>query len=207
MLGGGAGLRPREPRIARTTKTNRAMPLTRNRMVRRLTDCLSSNAARALSFLTGGLDADRQALDHGPGVDGHQVAVDHEGELVETPGSGPTLLLPDPVVLGAVARALEPLRGLAPGHPTAEVNTLLEESDEAGFQPGQHRIRVHLLGPGQGAFRIGIDVRPGLGNVERLLLLGDLGQDLPLAAGPHLAAEATGQARPQESDDGHAEAP
>src|SRR5687767_2278364 len=112
------------------------MPLTRNRMVRKLTGCLSSDAARALGFLTGGLDADGQALDNGPRVDRHRVAGDLDGELVETPGGGATLLLPDPVVLGAVARALEPLRRLAPGHTAAEVDTLLEDGDDAGLQPG-----------------------------------------------------------------------
>src|SRR5688500_16317948 len=182
------------------------MPLTKNRMVRRLTGCLSSDAARALGFLTRGLDADGKALDHGPGIDRHRVAADLDGELVETPGGGATFLLPDPVVFRAVARAFEPLRRLAPGHTTAEVDTLLEDGDEAGLQPRQDRLRVRVFGPAQRRFRIGIDVRPGLGDVERLLLLGDLGQDVLPVAGPDLAAEAAGQARPQEGDHGHAEA-
>src|SRR5919106_607311 len=125
MFGGGAGLRPRAPRIANTTKATTAMPLTRNRMVRRLTGCLSSDAARALSLLAGGVDPDRRALDLGPGVDRHRVAVDGDREPVHAPGGGAALLLADPVVLRAVTGALEPLRRLAPRHPAAQVGALL----------------------------------------------------------------------------------
>src|SRR5205085_4545231 len=125
------------------------MPLTRKRMLRRLTGCLSSDAVRALGLLPGGVGADRRPLDDGAGVDRHGIAIDLDREPVETPGGRPTLLLADPVVLGAVARALEPLRRLAPGHTAAEVDALLEEGNQAGLHAGQDRLGVHLLGGGQ----------------------------------------------------------
>src|SRR5581483_3386399 len=181
MFDGGAGFFPRDPRIARATKTIRAMPLTRNRMLRRLTGCLSSDAVRALSLLAGGIGADRRPLDDDPGVDRHGLAVDLEGEPVETPRGRSALLLADPVVLRTVAGALEPLRCLAPGHAAPEMDTLLEQRHEAGFHPGKDRVRVHLLGGGQRGFRIGVDVGPSLRHVEGLLLLSDGVEDVLLA--------------------------
>src|SRR5689334_19212767 len=139
-------------------KTTRAMPLTRNRMLRRLTDCLSSDAVRAFGLLAGGVRADGRALDDASGVDRHRVAIDFDGEPVETPGGGATLLLADPVVLRAVAGALEPLRGLAPRNPAAEVDALLEERHQARLHTGQDRVRVHLLGRRQRRFGIRVDV-------------------------------------------------
>src|ERR1044072_3194039 len=127
MFDGGAGFLPRDPRIARAMKTTRATPLTRNRMVRRLTDCLSSDAVRAFSLLAGGVGGDRGTLDDQPGVDRRGVAVDVDGEPVEPPGGRSALLLADPVVLRTVAGALEPLRGLAPRPPAPHVAALLEQ--------------------------------------------------------------------------------
>src|ERR1044072_6719740 len=127
MFAGGAGFLPAGPRIARAMKTTRAMPLTRNRMVRRLTDCLSSDAVRAFSLLAGGVGADRGSLGEHSGVDRHGVAVDLDGDPVEPPGGRSALLLADPVVLRTVAGALEPLRGLAPRNPAPEVDALLEQ--------------------------------------------------------------------------------
>ena len=114
----------------------------------------ASDAARALGLLAGGV----RCRWPGPGrrvpvLIVTAVAVDLDGELVETPGGGATLLLADPVVLGAVAGALEPLRRLAPRHPAAEVDALLEEGDEARLPARAAPIRVHRLGPGQRRLR------------------------------------------------------
>ena len=64
-----------------------------------------------------------------------------DGAAVEAAGRRAALLLADPVVLRAVAGALEPLRGLAERHPAAEVDALLVERHEAGVHAGQHRRR------------------------------------------------------------------
>src|SRR5207248_4533033 len=206
----------RAPRIARTRKATTAMPLTRKRMVRSLTLSLSSmgfsslgqpsDAVRALCLLTGGVGADRRALEDEPGVDRHLATGDFGREPVEAPGGRPALLLADPAVLRAVAGALEPLRRLAPRHPTAEMDALLVEHHDAGLHLGEGRLRVRLLGLPQRVGRIRVDVGPGLRHVVRLLLVGDGGEDVLDIPGLDLAAESAAEARPQETDDRQAEA-
>src|SRR5882724_3587615 len=114
------------------------MPLTQNRMLCSFTRSLSSmglsstgasDAVRALSLLAGGVGADRRALDDDPGVDRHLAACDVGREAVETSGGRAALLLADPAVLRAVAGAFEPLGGLAPRDPAAEMDALLAQHD------------------------------------------------------------------------------
>src|SRR5438105_4095979 len=103
---------------------------------------------RAFGFLTGGVRPDRGADKDRLGVDGDNTAVGGHRKPVETSRSGAALLLADPVVLRAVAGALEPLRARAPRHPASEVNALLVQGDEALGVPGQNGIgvRAGLLG-------------------------------------------------------------
>ena len=68
------------------------------------------------------------------------------GEAVEATRRRAALLLADPVVLRAVARALEPLRRHALRHPAAEVHALLVQRDEPGLHAGELGRRVDLLG-------------------------------------------------------------
>src|SRR5580765_2646814 len=80
-----------------------------------------SDAKRAFLLLSGRVGADRRPDLDVPGVDGQVVAADDDGEAVEATGSRARLLLTHAVVLGSVARALEPLRRLAPRHAAPEV--------------------------------------------------------------------------------------
>src|SRR5437667_8205543 len=81
-----------------------------------------SYAVGALRLLPRGVGADRRSDDDRLGVDGDDASVDRDHEAVEAAWRGTTLLLADAVVLRSVARALEPLRGRAPRHTTAEVH-------------------------------------------------------------------------------------
>src|SRR5689334_14753480 len=74
-------------------------------------------AQGSLGVLTGRVGPDRGAEEDVAGVDDDaRVARLGRVEPVETARRGAGLLLADPVVLRAVARALEPLRGLAERH-------------------------------------------------------------------------------------------
>src|SRR5687768_8142559 len=86
-----------------------------------------SDAVRALGLLAGGVDADGGPLDgRARRVDGDAAVAAHvHRPAVHAPGGRTTFLLADPVVLGAVAGALEPLRRGAPGNPAPEVGALL----------------------------------------------------------------------------------
>src|SRR5438270_11916070 len=92
----------------------------------RLTD-----AVRAFRLLSGGVGADGRAGDDRLGVNHDHATLDRRGEAVETARGRAALLLADPVVLRPVARALEPLRRLAPRHPAAQVHALLVQVDDA----------------------------------------------------------------------------
>src|SRR5437763_13940124 len=87
------------------------------------------DAVGTLGLLAGCVRADRGALDDasGAGVHGDGVARDLRCEPVEAARGRSALLLPHPVVLRAVARALEPLRRQAIGHAATEVHALLVE--------------------------------------------------------------------------------
>src|SRR5687768_6911012 len=100
---------------------------------------------RAFQFLTGGVDADRRALDHLLGVHHDHAALDADAEAIEAARRRACLLLADPVVLRAVARALEPLRAGAPRHAAAEVDALLVQGHDALLHAFEHRARVLLL--------------------------------------------------------------
>src|SRR5262245_46029325 len=107
----------------------------------------SRDARRALGALTGRVRADRRAGDDDPGVDGQLGAGHRDDEPVEAARGGTTTLLADPVVLRAVAGALEPLRGLAPRDLATEVHALLVEGDDALLHPRQHQLVLRdLLG-------------------------------------------------------------
>src|SRR3546814_4821211 len=90
----------------------------------------TGDAVRTLGLLAGGVGADRRADQHGAGVNADGAAVDGDREAVETTGGGATLLLADPVVLRAVALALEPLRGdaLRSEEHTSELQSLMRIS-------------------------------------------------------------------------------
>src|SRR5689334_13609539 len=80
-----------------------------------------SHAKRALGVLAGGVGADRRAEEDRAGVDDDRVAGLGRVEAVEATRRRARLLLADAVVLRAVARALEPLRGLTERHAATEV--------------------------------------------------------------------------------------
>src|SRR5206468_4077085 len=105
-----------------------------------------------------------------------------------------------PVVLRAVARALEPLRALAPWHAAPEVHAALVERDEASLHAGEQRGRVDLLDLGHLAGRIRVEIGAGLGDVVRLLGRRDRRGDVAGLAGLDLAAEAGAGRRPEEAD-------
>src|SRR5690606_23463649 len=99
------------------------------------------DAVRALGLLAGGVGALGRAGDDAAGVDDEvAVVVDRHGEAVHATGGGTALVLADPVVLRAVAAALEPLGGDALGHPAPEVGAGLPEGDE----PGPHALELGL---------------------------------------------------------------
>ena len=93
--------------------------------------------------------------DDGLGVDDDDAALDGDREAVQAPRRGAALLLADPVVLRAVARALEPLRRLAPRHPAAQVHALLVEGDDA--------LLVALEHGGVGGDALGLGRRASFG--------------------------------------------
>src|SRR5262249_4661377 len=119
-----------------------------------------SHARRALLALARGVGADRRALGHRGRGDGHAVARGWGRETVHAAPGGTAALLADPVVLRAVARALEPLRRLAPRHATAEVRALLIQGDIALLHPRDERrkVRGDLLGLRDRALRVRLDI-------------------------------------------------
>src|SRR3954447_18185109 len=163
------------------------------------------DAVRTFSLLLGRVRADRGALDDAGGAGVHRdgVAGDLGREPVEATRRRTTLLLTDAVVLRAVARALEPLRGRAVRHAAAEVHALLVAEHEARFHPQDDRWRVgrHLLRLLERGGRILGDPHPGFGEVAEALALFDRRLDVGDLADAHLAAEATGVRRPQEADE------
>src|SRR5712691_178786 len=160
-----------------------------------------SYAVGALRLLPRGVGADRRSDDDRLGVDGDDASVDRDNEAVEAAWRGTTLLLAHAVVLRSVARALEPLRGRAPRHTTAEVHAFLVQRHDAGLVAVDHRaVRGDALGLGDRVLRIGVDVEAPLGDVVRLLLVRDLAQDVGEAARTDLRAEAPGQGGPEEGE-------
>src|SRR5436305_9139637 len=107
---------------------------------------VASHAQRPFLLLAGGVRADRGAEEDRPGVHCHAAATDQHREAVEPARRRPGLLLAHPVVLRPVARALEPLRRLAPRDPAPEVDAPLIERDEALLHAGVDGLVVHLLG-------------------------------------------------------------
>src|SRR5207342_259809 len=118
----------------------------------------ASDTGRSLGALAGGVGADGRADDDLAGVDDDVAAGDLEPEAVEAAGRRATALLADPVVLGSVARALEPLRAVAPRHAAPEVHALLVQRDIPLLHAGQHlRVRRDLLRLGEVLLRVGDD--------------------------------------------------
>ena len=109
-------------------------------------------------------------------------------------GAGPAFFSPTRLYLRAVARALEPLRRLAPRHPAAQVDALLVERDDAALHALEHAAGVGRLGLAQRRLRVGHDVEAALGDVERLLGVGDVPEDVVELAGTDLRAEAAAAA-------------
>src|SRR3954464_13352561 len=72
----------------------------------------AADAVRTFGLLTSGVGADRWALDDAALTRVHRYDISGElrSEPVEAPRCGTALLLANPVVLRAVAGALEPLR-------------------------------------------------------------------------------------------------
>ena len=123
-------------------------------------------------------------------------------------GRRAALLLADLVVLRAVARALEPLRGDALRHAAAEVRALLVQRVDAVLHAVQHGLHVHaLLGLGQGIRRVRSDPRAALGHVEEAVCPARsdawMSSSLPTVI---FDAEAAAEPRPQEGEHGRAEA-
>ena len=79
-------------------------------------------------------------LERCAGVDDDDVAGDLDAEAIQATRRRAALLLTDPVVLRAVARALEPLRGVALRHAAAEVQALLVQRDDARLHPVEHGL-------------------------------------------------------------------
>src|SRR3546814_10136735 len=71
----------------------------------------TGDAVRTLGLLAGGVGDDRRAEQHGAGGNEDGDAVDGDREAVEKKGGGDKSRLADPVVRGAVALAIETLRG------------------------------------------------------------------------------------------------
>src|SRR3954469_7862716 len=143
------------------------------------------DAVRTFGLLSGRVGTDRGALDDAGGAGVHRdgLAGDLRREAVEAARRGAALLLTNAVVLRAVARTFEPLRGRAVRHAAAEVHALLVQEHEAGFHPGDHRRRVgrDLLRLLEGSRRILGDPHARLGEVtealaqrDRRLDVGDL---------------------------------
>src|SRR5581483_3537465 len=128
-------------------------------------------AMRALGLLAGGVGTDGRALHDLLGVHHDLTALHAHREAVKPARGRATLLLAHPVVLRAVARALEPLRALAPRHPASEVDAPLVERHHPGLHPFEHAPAVDGLGLGDVVLGIGVDVEAALGNVERLPLV------------------------------------
>src|SRR5689334_8694756 len=93
-----------------------------------------AHAVRALGLLSGGVGADRRALDDGARIDGQLAARDGRGEAIHAARGRAALLLAGLVVLRAVARALEPLRRLAGRHAAAEMRALLVQDGDARLE-------------------------------------------------------------------------
>src|SRR5262249_47030395 len=96
----------------------------------------SSDAGRAFGALPRRVGTDRRPRDDDARVDRQAAARRADDEPVETTRGRTTALLADPVVLRAVAGALEPLRREAPRHLAAEVHALLVQRHDALFHPG-----------------------------------------------------------------------
>src|SRR5215216_6332675 len=161
----------------------------------------TSDTGRPLGRLPRGVRADRRTLDErrSGGVDRDLAARHLEHESVEPTRRGPALLLTDAVVLRAVARALEPLRRLAPRHPAAEVHALLVQRDVALLHAGDDARVVDGLRLVDVVLRVGRDVRAGGGVVEGQLLV-ELRLRVVLGPDDDLGAEAARAPRPEESE-------
>ena len=136
------------------------------------------------------------------------AAVDLGDEAVEAAGGRAALLLADPVVLRAVAGALEPLRALAPRDTAAQVDALLVEGDDALLMPlisggvGQDLLGRRAPRPsGRAGCRSGRRRRRTARCSRRCRPM--MSSSLPAL---DLVAEAARERRPQEGHGGGAEA-
>src|SRR6266571_1084113 len=100
-----------------------------------------SHAEGTFRGLMDGVRPPGWAEDHGRGVDRDRRPADLHGEPVHALRSRPQLVLPGAVVLGTMARALEPLALLAERHPAPEMCAFLVQGHEALLdQPRVERV-------------------------------------------------------------------
>ncbi len=118
-----------------------------------------------------------------------------------------TTLLADAVVLGAVAGALEPLRGQALGHTAAEVRALLVERDQTVLHAGELGRGVDGFGLLDGTHRIPGHPHAAFGHVQEAVGPVDAGLDIGDDTDVDLGAEtAAATTAVEEGDDCGAEA-
>ena len=128
---------------------------------------------------------------------------DRDDAAVEAARRRAAALLADPVVLRAVAGALEPLRLLAPRHPAAEVHALLVQRDHPLLHPREHRrVLRDLLGLRDVGLRVRLRGRSGprARRTAAFLLAQNAWMSASGDAGVDLAAEAAGGLGVQEAD-------
>ena len=116
-------------------------------------------------------------------------------------GRRPELVLAGAVVLRAVARALEPLRGPAERHPAAQVHAPLVQGHDA---LGRHALR-HVVDVTARRTVVPHHVEPARAVVGDARRAVDLGLDVGDVAGVDERAEPALEVRPQERDRGAAE--
>src|SRR4051812_20401113 len=123
------------------------------------------DAVRPFGLLPRGVRADRRTHDDLLGIDDDLTALDADHEPVEAARCGPTSLLTDAVVLRPMARTFEPLRGLAPRHPAAQMNATLIQGDDAVLVPRDHcAVRRDVLRLRDRVGGIGVEVEAPLGD-------------------------------------------
>ena len=110
----------------------------------------ASDTERALRVLRR-LVLRTSSLDDDSGLDDEVAGVVHfDSESVEVPRGRSCLILPMDVVLGAVAWALEALRGNTARHPATEMDTPLPQghhTDAVDLSTGDHERGIFERGP------------------------------------------------------------
>src|SRR4029453_7800473 len=152
------------------------------------------DAVGAVQLLAGGVGPAGRAGDDLGGVDHDLAARRLDGEAVEAARGRSLLVLAGLVVLGAVAWALPPLGGGAPGDPAAEVHTALVQ----GHEPAPGDAGVEALGVVR--LVVGDQVEAAVWDVGVAVVGLDVGVDLVGVPGLGLGADAPGQVGAQEEN-------